>query len=303
MKKRHLTIVIYLLFSCTFFQSSIAQNQKDSVLNKKKLLLVSGSNIVVYSGTMLILNQQWYSKYAHSSFHFFDDSKEWLQMDKAGHAFSSYYLGSIFINEFSWSGMKRTNSVLWGSGIAFAAMASIEVFDGFSSKWGASWTDAAANLGGCVLYSGQELAWKKQKVRMKFSYHTTKWPKYRPDELGENNLQNILKDYNGQTYWLSFNLRSISGINKIPIWLNFAFGYSGEAMCGANNNDNITINTYPPAPNRFRQYYFSLDADLTLIKTKSKVLKSVFKAINCIKIPFPTIQFENQKFTFKSIYF
>lgn len=302
MKKLHLTIVIYLLFSCTFFQFSLAQSKQDSTFNKKKFLLVSGSNLVVYSGTMLMLNQLWYSKYAHSSFHFFDDSKEWLQMDKAGHGFSSYYLSSIFINEFSWSGMKRNNSVLWGSGIAFAAMTSIEVFDGFSSKWGASWTDAAANLGGCVLYSGQELLWKKQIARIKFSYHSTQWPKYRPDALGENELQSILKDYNGQTYWLSLNLHSISGIKQIPAWLNIAFGYSGEAMCGANNNDNVTGN-YPPAPNRFRQYYFSLDADLSSIKTKSKILKSVFRAINCIKIPFPALQFENQKFALKPMYF
>lgn len=302
-KKIRITIIISLLFFCSLFQFSIVKCQQDTAIKRNRLLLVSGSTIAAYSGTMFILNQLWYSKYSHSSFHFFNDSQEWLQMDKVGHSFSAYYLNNIITNEFLWTGMKRNRSVLWGSGIAFAAMTGIEVFDGFSSKWGASWTDLAANLSGCLLYSGQELIWKKQIARMKFSYHNTLWPKYRPDALGENKFQSIIKDYNGQTYWLSCNLRSISGIKKIPAWLNLAFGYSAEAMCGANNNDNVTFETFPPIQNRFRQYYFSLDADLTMIKTKSKVLKGIFKAFNCIKIPFPTLQFEKQKLSFKPFYF
>lgn len=49
---------------------------------------------------------------------------------------------------------------------------------------------------------------------------------------------------------------------------------------------------------RYRQFYFSLDADLTRIKTKSKVLKSLFSIINIIKIPFPNLELSENKIKF-----
>jgi len=41
----------------------------------------------------------------------------------------------------------------------------------------------------------------------------------------------------------------------------------------------------------YRQFYISFDLDLTKIETKSKFLKTLFTAINFIKIPAPAIEF------------
>lgn len=43
-------------------------------------------------------------------------------------------------------------------------------------------------------------------------------------------------------------------------------------------------------PQRFRQFYHSLDVDLTKITTKSHFLKIVFSVLIAIKIPAPTIE-------------
>lgn len=290
-------IVLIICFDC------IVVSQNDTLLNKKKLFLFSGASLTTYTGTMLMLNELWYKNYSHSSFHFFNDSKEWLQMDKLGHAYSTYYLSSALIRGFDWSRVGHNKSVLLGSGIAFIAMSGIEVFDGYSSKWGASLTDLTANFSGSVLYASQELLFKKQICRLKFLYHPTEWTKYRPDALGENDFQSVIKDYNGQTYWLSCNLKSITGIKKIPAWLNISLGYSGEAMCGGIDNSEAVWGTFPITTDRYRQYYLSLDADLTQIKVKSKLLKSVFKALNCLKIPFPALVYEQDKFKFSPLYF
>ncbi len=40
----------------------------------------------------------------------------------------------------------------------------------------------------------------------------------------------LLKDYNGQSYWLSFNVFSFLDIEKIPKWLYLSLGYGGEGM-------------------------------------------------------------------------
>ncbi len=59
--------------------------------------------------------------------------------------------------------------------------------------------------------------------------HQTKWAQQRPETLGKS-LQrtNILKDYNGQTIWLSFNIHSFTKDSFLPKWLSLAVGYGGE---------------------------------------------------------------------------
>jgi len=55
---------------------------------------------------------------------------------------------------------------------------------------------------------------------------------------------------------------------------------------------------------RNRQFYLSLDIDLTRIKTKSKFANTVLGAFGFIKFPFPAIEFnQNGKTQFKGLYF
>jgi hypothetical protein len=266
--------------------------EADSV-NLKRLGWVLGSEAAAYGTSMIWLYQAWYKGYDHSSFHFFDDSGEWLQMDKAGHFYSSYYFDEIITSGFRWAGMKGKKGILWGSGLAMLYISSIEVFDGFSSKWGASATDLAANAGGIGIYTTQALLWKEQRIIPKFSFSRSGLAKYRPDALGSNFSEELLKDYNGQTYWLSFNLKSLTKIKWMPAWLNVAAGYGADGMLGGESNDPIIAIDNSPVM-RKREYYFSLDADLTKIRTQHQWLKVVFAALNTIKVPFPAISYDKE---------
>ena len=51
----------------------------------------------------------------------------------------------------------------------------------------------------------------------------------------------------------------------------------------------------------YRQFYLSVDLDLTKIKTNSKFLKTLFSTINFIKIPAPALEY-NTKNGFKFHY-
>ncbi|MEM9980902.1 MAG: DUF2279 domain-containing protein, partial [Bacteroidota bacterium] len=44
----------------------------------------------------------------------------------------------------------------------------------------------------------------------------------------------------------------------------------------------------------YRQYYLSVDFDWTSIRTESKFLKSVFYALNMIKLPAPTLEYNTR---------
>ncbi len=257
-------------------------------LNIQRRNLVVISETVLATGTLIGLSELWYKDYPKSKFHFINDNDEWLQMDKAGHVFSSYHIGRFGAELLQWSGSDKKSQLIYGSTLGFAFLSVVEVFDGYSAEWGASWGDVAANAGGTALYVSQELLWNEQRIVPKFSFHTTKFSKYRPDVLGNSFNEKMLKDYNGQTYWLSGNIHSFFKDSKIPKWFNIAVGYGADGMISGNSGSDEIENL--PKFQRTRQFYLSFDVDLTRIQTKSHVLKTLFSVFNTVKIPAPTFE-------------
>ena len=292
-----------IFFHDAFSQSSVDNFPKpsDSLIKKRQKTVIISESILV-SGTLIGLNQLWYANYPRSSFHFINDNAEWLQMDKVGHLFSTYHIGRAGAEMLQWSGTSKQNQLIYGAGLGLTFMTAVEVMDGFSSQWGFSIGDMAANVSGTALYVSQELIWKEQRFTPKYSFHTSQYAALRPEVLGKSLTEQILKDYNGQTYWLSANLYSFSKGSKIPKWLNLAIGYGADGMISGNVGNNTPLLT--PKPERFRQFYLSLDLDLTKINTKSHVLKTVLSIFNTVKIPAPTIEYSaHGGFQFCALYF
>ncbi|TBX70467.1 DUF2279 domain-containing protein [Flavobacterium silvisoli] len=258
-------------------------------LNKNRLQTLVISEIAIGGATLIGLNQIWYADYPRSKFHFINDNDEWLQMDKMGHLFSAYHLGSLGAQALKWSGADKKRQLIYGSTLGLVFLTAVEVFDGYSANWGASPGDVIANVSGTALYVSQELLWNEQRVIPKFSFHTTSYAKERPEVLGSSISEQILKDYNGQTYWLSANLHSFAKQSKIPKWLNVAVGYGAEGMITGTKDDLAVANSFPESK-RYRQFYLSLDVDLTKIETKSHFLKTILTVFNSIKIPAPAFE-------------
>lgn len=301
MKGRLVKLGLICFITCSLLNQDMF-SQKDS-LDKTRLHYFIAGESIVYAGTMTGLYYLWYDGYDHSSFHWFDDSNEWLQMDKAGHFYTSYYFNKAICSGYKYGKMSDRKSVIFSTATGFMFMLGIEIFDGFSEKWGASVSDITANSLGLGGYAFQEFLWKEQRIVPKFSFHNTKYSKYRPDALGSNNIQRMLKDYNGQTYWVSFNLKSLAKIESSPAWLNIAFGYSGDGMLGGESNvwDDMPENI--PQFNRRREYYLSLDIDMTKIKTRFRSVNTIFQFMNSVKIPFPAIEYSNEKLVFRPLFF
>lgn len=270
--------------------------------NKKRLQLVAGAHIVGFGGAMVGLYNAWYKNYPQTTFHFFNDNAEWLQVDKVGHVYSAYIESKASMELWRWAGATKKQRI-WLGGISGAAyQTAIEVLDGFSVGWGWSWGDIAANFLGSGLLIGQELLWDEQRIDMKFSFHSRQYTqpdlKERVDSIfGKGLLSRMLKDYNTQTYWLSFNLKSFFPKSNLPPWLNVAVGYGAEGMFDADENiwknSNGVIIDKRDIP-RYRQWYIAPDINLTKIKTKSKLLKTVFFCLNSFKFPLPSIGFSRK---------
>ena len=289
-------IKLYILLLCVV-NSSLFASDSTSVFKKRKLVL-GVTSLGITTGSLIYLNQAWYQQYNTSQFHFFNDNDEWLQMDKCGHALTTYQTGRLMMNAMEWAGYTTKKQLVIGGLSGFAYMSAIEVMDGYSKGWGFSWGDMSANVLGSGLAIGQKILWKEQRIQLKFSYSPSDYAQYNPSLLGKSSSERILKDYNAQTYWLSINPSSfMKPETKFPKWLNIAVGYGASGMIGASYNNIIVTDKSGNVVNfnRYRQCYLSLDADLTRIKTKSKVLKAVFSWINIIKIPFPNIEFSEGK--------
>lgn len=302
MKKTYLFILLVIINSLCFSQSII---QDTTTINKSRLKGVIISESVLFAGSMTGLYALWYKDYPLNGFHLINDNGEWQQMDKLGHVTTSYYIGKIGYEALRWSGVKEKNAIWYGGLYGSAYLMTIEILDGFSAEWGFSLGDFTANTFGSALFISQQLAWHEQRILLKYSTHLTGFAQYRTELLGRNLPQRIIKDYNGSTFWLSGNIHSfLHKDSDFPKWLNIAFGYGAEGMIGGPGNPIVFEGRLMPVFDRYRQFYLSLDIDLTKIPTKSKTLDLIFDLIGFIKIPLPTLEY-NTKDGFKghALYF
>ncbi|MFT5185097.1 MAG: hypothetical protein ACI84C_002235 [Flavobacteriales bacterium] len=298
-------ILCFVLQSSVVSQSSPISDTTGIQYPLRKPLLI-GSGIFTGAGSYAGLYMAWYNDFNTGKFHTFDDNGEWLQMDKVGHTMTTYHLGMISCDALRWAGTDDRTSRWVGGLTGFFYQTGIEVMDGFSRGWGFSWGDQAANFLGSAVFISQDLAWGEQRIKLKYSSTPSSYAQYRPELLGDNFQSKLLKDYNGQSYWASLNLKSfMHKANGFPAWVNVAFGYSGEGMIGGHNNPEDIVALYPDVNfTRRRQYLLSLDIDLTKIPVKSPFLKTLFGVIGFIKIPSPTLEVDDHgNFTFHPFYF
>jgi len=301
--KQIAVFVLLVLYSLSTVGQTI-EVYPDSII-KHRLNTVIYTSAGLYTTTLGILYFGWYKDNPSTSFHWYNDNDAWLQVDKAGHATTSFIMTDYAFWSLRWAGVDNNKSAIYAGLMGWSAMTVIEILDGFSSEYGASPGDLIANTAGAALFTGQQLLWKEQRIRLKFSYHSTEFAKYRPDLLGKTGLQSMLKDYNGQTYWASANISSfLKKESKFPSWINVSFGYGATGMLGAYSNPPEWNGNQLPYYKRTRQYYFSLDVDWTKIQTNSTFLRFAFKALGFIKIPFPTLEYNNEEqFVFHWMYF
>lgn len=292
---RLLCQIFSILLLLSMGSSLQGQDSTSSQSNIRKWVLGS-VQAGLWGGTFYSLNKTWYANYPRSEFHLYNDWKEWQHMDKAGHAWSSYQISNHTSKIWQWAGMEKKKAIIIGGISGMAYLSIIEILDGYSDKWGFSIPDVLANSAGAGIYVAQELGWNEQRVAIKLSYSPYRYGtlRTRADALfGSGDAEKVLKDYNGQTYWVSINIKSFFPDSHLPNWFNIALGYGARTMLGGYENtwttsSGITINRSDI--NRYKRFYLSADIDLTRIKTKNKTVKTVLSLFNVLKVPAPTVE-------------
>lgn len=297
--------IISLLFFLVITHISVSQNsffERSDSINLTRVIPVGTGVGLAWTGSVIGLSQIWYENYPKSKFHTFNDFHNWLQMDKFGHLYASNKLSLFASDLFFWSGLEKRNSIIIGSAIGLGLQTSLEIMDGKSAEWGFSWSDMTFNILGSSVFAFQELAWNEQRLICKFSYHPTEYPSIRPEVLGSTFSERFLKDYNGQTYWLSFSPFTFFKASKIPDWICLSLGYSVDQKLVGDQEI-----YYSPSNNQTyfssREFVLSLDVDFSRLPIKKTWLKAVVKQLNHVKVPFPALVFTNNKIQGVGLYF
>jgi len=263
-------------------------------LHKGRLAGVATSVGVTWSASMFSLWQFWYKDAAQADWHSFDDSKNWLQMDKVGHFYTAYKLNQLNSDLFSWTGLDKRKSLWIGTGISFGYQSTLEILDARTVEWGFSWSDIIANTIGTFGYLGQQLAWGEERIIPKFSFAPTEFSKVRPEVLGSAFYESVLKDYNGQTYWLSVSPGTFMKDSKFPEWACISIGYSAHEKLVGSEEYYIDPSTGQEYFSK-REFLLSLDIDFSKIPVKKRWAKTLLKQLNYIKIPFPALLLRDGK--------
>ncbi len=312
-------IVFCIYFTLLLFNNSNSQGSfqrflipSDS-LSSKRAWLAGSTAFVTYSAFSIGLYNAWYKKTKQTPFHLFNDSGEWNNLDKVAHSYNSYIQSNLIYDGARWCGYSENAAIICGTSVSMLFQTTIEVMDGFSSDWGFSWVDIGSNVLGAGLFAGQQLLWHDQKFKLKLSAFPKKYPdafitgdkgtnisyKQRAEDLyGKAYFTSFLKDYNAQTFWLSFNpgIISTSLNNYWPDFLDLSIGYGSDNLFGGYKNEWSTNGEYFSANStpRYHQYYLSLDIDLKKIKVKNNFLRTALHLINTIKIPAPALEYNSQ---------
>jgi hypothetical protein len=304
MKPRSIRIILpgILIALSTLSWKATGQSMSDSLrtLRQRRTAIwaLEGS---FTAGTFVFLNQAWYTQYDRVGFHLFDDWGEWMQMDKAGHALSTYAGSRVAADCWRWAGLDRRKAAWTASLSSMGYLTMVEMLDGFSEKWGFSPGDMIFNTAGTALFLSQELSWGEQRIAMKLSYRPVAYDvtlRERTESLfGRSPAERFLKDYNGQTIWLSANIRSFLPSARVPAWLNIAVGHGVRTMLGGRENvweDDNGITTDRSDVLRYRRFFLSLDIDLSRIPVKNRFLRSALSVVNIVKIPAPALEIDGR---------
>ena len=310
---------LFLLFACFFSLNLMAQNPRlhfleyPDTLHKKRLYTAVGGGLTIYSGLSIAFWNTWYTQSEISSFHTFNDFPQWNQMDKGGHFFSAWTECNYAFQGAKWTGMKRKNAIIVAASVGTGLQATTEIFDGFVSDYGFSWSDIAANTLGVTAFVTQELVWKEQRIKFKVSSTRTDYPtdplfsidgnsvttlRERAHDLyGEPFYVTLMKDYNDMNLWATVNIHSFlpnKQTTKFPKWLNIAAGYGAQNLYGGTENrwekDGAVFQLDPNLYPRYRQFFLSFDVDMARLPVKNRFLRGVLGALNWVKIPAPTLE-------------
>lgn len=236
-----------------------------------RLALVGGAAATLITASHVQNYNSWW-KGERSAFHFGEDGTYTLGADKVGHFFFAYVSSDILGRSLIWSGVDRSNALLYGGLTALAFQTYVEIEDGYTKVLGFSPGDALANI------SGAAFPWIQEEVDVMKNF-SFKWNYIRSEKLKQGHFRTVIDDYESQYFWMSLNLKELAPSVVPDFWpafLPIALGYSVKNLDGKGGGE--------------REFYIALDYDFTRLPGEGTFLSAIKHLLNYFHFPAPTIR-------------
>lgn len=290
---RKVIILVLCFLPCRILSQAFISETDSNKIKKSTLIKMAAFTGVYYAGSLAVLSDVWFEDKEKVPFHFSNDNSGYLQVDKFGHMFGAYIYSYSGYHVMKCLGFSRKEALIFGGTLGLILQTPVEIMDATHEGYGFSWGDMLANSLGSAMVIGQELLFREQIVKYKFSYWESEYSEISNGYFGDSSLDRLFNDYNGHTYWFSMPLNRFILKNKLPQWLNISVGYGANGMYGELENITEYNGVVIPETQRYRQYLLSFDIDWTKIKTNSRFLKTIFTAMTFIKLPFPALEYNS----------
>jgi hypothetical protein len=251
--------------------------------------IVTGTVAAAIAGIHFYQANGWW-KDNRAPFHFQEDLKYGLSVDKLGHFYGGAAAAFILRKSYQWAGLSEEGALYWGSAGSLLFQTYVEIEDGFS-KWGFDRVDFAFDVAGAAWPIAQYHSPFLQNFDFKFSYHPSPALNSSAGAGFQGQQHIIFDDYEGQTLWLSMRMENLlpNSLSKLwPDFLSLSVGYAVRDV-------------FTPKP--YSAFLIALDLDMTkVIPNDTPFLKLLGEALNFIKFPMPAVQI-SPKIIWYGIYF
>ncbi len=241
-------------------------------IKTKSLLIYGGLTLAAGIGVHIYQSNAWWRN-QNSHFHFENDNKYALQIDKYGHYYGAYLLGHIFSSTLEASNLDLESSYQYGALLSFLFQMYVEVEDGFGPNWGFSPGDAAADLLGSTYFLSQYYFPVLHNFQPRLSY----WPTEKVLSGKTNAI--IIDDYEGQTFWMSIRMKDLlpeSLAHYWPAFLMLAVGTDARNLDGHGGGE--------------REYFLSFDIDYDVLPLHGEFGQWVKNTLGLFHFPMPGIR-------------
>ena len=205
---------------------------------------------------------------ADRKFHTSDDgmfNNYSLGIDKAGHAYTSYFYFHTFHNVMRWGGYDERTARWWAFGTAAFFAVSIEVGDGLSD-FGFSFGDLGFNMAGLGYGLAQTYVPFLRNFNLKWSYVPQEGYRWPP---------RFTEHYDAHIYWLTVNVHNLLPDDARPWWpefLQLAVGYGVDEK------------------QTRREGFIGLDLNLRVFRPTQPDLRLLVQTVDLFHIPMPGIK-------------
>lgn len=112
--------------------AQVRDSVPDSVASGRRALpTVIAFTSGFYAASLFVLGESWYKDRKRVPFHFYNDNRAYLQVDKVGHAFGAYVYSYAAYHALLNAGYSRMQALTFGATAGAILQTPVEIMDGF----------------------------------------------------------------------------------------------------------------------------------------------------------------------------